>query len=234
MLFMTVPTAGDRPELLSALIEQSGLPNEQIVIVSTRPGLTFPAGVNVVEDLDRPNIQRWWARGIAEAERRGATTVAVVNDDIRLTPSTLTKLAGELARSGAAIASPSRSPFKNGLHKRPLIPYEPRLWGSLWVLRLASGIRPDERYVWWYGDNDLDIRARRDNGGVVLADVEYEHLHPGEGTAKSVELQAQSDRDAQTFEQQYARLLRMSRFVTRWKKRLGSAQGKKAGVNASG
>ena len=234
MLFMTVPTAGARPALLEALVRDCGLPRDRIVIVATRGGLALPSGVVGIEDLGEPNIQRWWARGIAEAERRGATTVAVVNDDIRLTPSTLTKLAGELGRTGAAIASPSRSPFKNGLHKRPLIPYEPRLWGSLWVLRLASGIRPDERYVWWYGDNDLDIRARRDNGGVVLADVEYEHLHPGEGTAKSVELQAQSDRDAQTFEQQYARLLRMSRFVTRWKQRLGSAQGKKAGVNASG
>ena len=234
MLFMTVPTAGSHPELLRDLIRNCGLPLSQVIVVKTRPGVDLPRGVISVEDLEAPNIQRWWRRGIDEAERLGATTVAVVNDDIRLTPSTLTKLAGELARTGAAIASPSRSPFKNGLHKRPLIPYEPRLWGSLWVLRLASGIRPDERYVWWYGDNDLDIRARRDNGGVVLADVEYEHLHPGEGTAKSVELQAQSDRDAQTFEQQYARLLRMSRFVTRWKQRLGSAQGKKAGVNASG
>jgi hypothetical protein len=102
------------------------------------------------------------------------------------------------------------------------------------VLRLDSGLRPDERYIWWYGDNDLDIRARRRYGGVVLSDVEYEHMHPGEGTAKSLELQAQSDRDAQRFEHQYARLLRMSRFVMRWKQRLDFAQGKKAGVDAAG
>ena len=221
MLFMTVPTAGSRPELLAGLIADCGLPPEQVVIVATRAGLNLPGGVVVLEDLDTPNIQRWWALGIQAAQDRGATVVAVVNDDIRMTPQTLPTLAAELSRTGAAVASPSRPPFRNGRHTRPLIPYEPRLWGSLWVLRLASGLRPDTRYVWWYGDNDLDIRARRHHGGVVLADVDYEHLHPGEGTAKSPELQAQSNLDAQTFERQYARLLRMSRALVRWRTRLG-------------
>jgi hypothetical protein len=220
MLFMTVPTAAARPELLTSLIDNCGLPREQIIVVSTREGIDLPVGAITIEDLGTPNIQRWWARGIAEAEKRGATTVAVVNDDISLTPQTLGRLSDALTRTGAAIASPSRPSFKNGLHKRPLVPYEPRLWGSLWVLRLNSGLRPDERYVWWYGDNDLDIRARRHHGGVVLEDVEYEHLHPGEGTAKSPELQAQADRDAQRFETQYARLLRTSRFLARWQQRL--------------
>jgi len=59
---------------------------------------------------------------------------------------------------------------------------------------------------------------------VVLEDVDYAHVHPGEGTAKSPELQAQSDRDAQRFESQYARLLRMSRFITRWRQRLMSSR----------
>lgn len=224
MLFMTVPTAGARAQLLAGLIRDCGLPLERIVIVATKPGVDLPDGVVVVEDFGPPNIQRWWAEGIAAAERRGATAVAVVNDDIRLTPQTLTTLADALEMTGAAIASPSRPPFRNGLHTRPLAPYEPRLWGSLWVLRLSSGLRPDQRYVWWYGDNDLDIRARRDHGGVVLCEVEYEHLHPSEGTSKNPELVAQTDRDAQTFEAQYARMLRLSRFITRWQRRLGMGE----------
>lgn len=225
MLFMTVPTAGSRQKLLDALIEQCGLPRERIIIVATRPGVELPEGVVVIEDFGSPNIQRWWSEGIAEAERRGATAVAVVNDDIRLTPETLPALERELAETNAAIASPSRSEFRNGLHKRPLVPYEPRLWGSLWVLRLASGLRPDQRYVWWYGDNDLDIRARTKHGGVVLCAVEYEHLHPSEGTAGNPDLVRQTDLDAQTFEQQYARMLRISRFLTRWQRRMHLAKG---------
>lgn len=221
MLFMTVPTAGSRQELLTALIRDCGLPLDHIVVVATRPGVSIPDGVVVVEDFDAPNIQRWWTEGIAEAERRGATAVAVVNDDIRVTADTLPTLAEALRETGAAIASPSRAPFPDGLHKRPLVPYEPRLWGSLWVLRVDSGLRPDQRYVWWYGDNDLDIRARRAHGGVVLRHVEYEHLHPSEGTSSNAALVAQTDRDAQTFEHDYARLLRISRFLVRWRRRLG-------------
>ena len=220
MLFMTVPTAGSHPELLDALIRDCGLPPDNIIIVTTRTGVDLPPDVVRLEDLDPPNIQRWWNRGIGEAKRRGATSVAVVNDDITMTPQTLSTLQIRLIETGAAIASPSREPFPDGLHKRPLIPYEPRLWGSLWVLRLESGLLPDEDYVWWYGDCDLDIRARTRHGGVVLVPVEYKHLHPGEGTAKSPELQAQSDRDAQRFEAQYARMLRLSRRYTHWRGRL--------------
>ena len=225
MLFMTVPTAGSRKPLLEALIDECGLPREQIVIVATKPGVQLPEGVVVIEDFGPPNIQRWWGAGITEAQRRGATAVAVVNDDIRVTPDTLPTLHAALDETGAAIASPSRPQFRNGLHRRPLVPYEPRLWGSLWVLRLSSSLRPDPRYVWWYGDNDLDIRARRDHGGVVLCDVEYEHLHPSEGTSSNPALVAQTDLDARTFEQQYARLLRISRLMTRWQRRLARKGG---------
>ena len=215
MLFLTIPTAGSRPNLLATLINQCGVPRERTVIVATRPGIDLPDGTIVVEDFGTPNIQRWWNLGIEEARLRGATSIAVVNDDVSVTPSTFPALEKELMETGAAIASPSRPEFRNGLHRRRLIPYEPRLWGSLWVLRINSGLRPDPRYVWWYGDHDLDIRARRDHGGVVLVPVEYEHLHPGEGTAASEELQAQTLIDARTFETQYARLLRISRILNR-------------------
>jgi hypothetical protein len=221
MLFMTVPTAGNREELLNALIRDSGLSSDRIVVVATRSEVVAPSGVIVVEDLGAPNIQRWWNLGIEAAVRHGARTVAVVNDDVRLAPTTLPKLESALWETRAAIASPAREPYRLGLHRGSLVPYAPRLWGSLWVLRVDSGLRPDPRYVWWYGDNDLDIRARRDHGGVALVDVPFEHLHPSEGLAKNPVLAAQTDRDAVTFETQYARLLRQSRRITRMRSLLG-------------
>ena len=224
MLFMTVPTAGNRAQMLDELIEASGLPRAQIVIVATKPDIELPHGVTIVQDLAPPNIQRWWNRGIEAAVALGASEVAVSNDDVRISPQTLPALQKALLAANAAIASPSRTPFRNGLHRRPLVPYEPRLWGSLWMLRVASGLRPDERYVWWYGDNDLDIRARTRFGGVVLVDTYFEHLHPSEGTASNPILTAQTDRDAQTFERQYARLLRLSRLFTGTKARFTPRQ----------
>lgn len=212
---MTVPTAGSHPELLNALIRSCGLPLENIVVVATRPGVETPSGVIVVEDFQSPNIQRWWNLGILEAQSRGASVVAVVNDDIRLGPSTLETLKQRMGETGATIASPSRPPTKDRLYRRPLVPYEPRIWGCLWMLDVSSNLRPDERYVWWYGDSDLDIRARRDHSGVVNVEVDYEHMFPGEGTAKSPELKAQSDKDAETFQLDYARMLTLTRWVNR-------------------
>ena len=117
MIFMTIPTAGDRTDLLNGLIADSGLPRSQIIIIATRPALTFPEGIRVIEDLGPPNIQRWWSLGIAAAEDLGATTVAVLNDDVRITPETLPALDAALRETGAAIACPSREGVRNGLHK---------------------------------------------------------------------------------------------------------------------
>lgn len=219
---MTVPTAGAHPELLSALIEDCGLPKEQIVIVETAPGVDVPDGVVRIECFGPPQIQHWWTLGIDEAERRGATAVAVLNDDIRVRSDTLTTLHRALTETGAAIASPSRPGVRDGVHKRPLIPYEPRLWGSIWVLDLSTGLRPDTNYVWWYGDNDLDLRARRHHGGVVLTPVEYEHVHPSTATFRSPELLAIAEKDGQRFEAEHHWLLRISRSVNKWKRRLAS------------
>ena len=214
MLFMTVPTAGSHPELLDAMIRDCGLPRENIVIIATATGVTVPEGCIVIEDLGPRNIQRWWTTGIEESKSRGAAVVAVVNDDIRLTPQTLPQLREALESTGATIASPSRPPRRDRRHRRPLVPYSPRIWGCLWLLDASSSLRPDPRYVWWYGDCDLDIRARRDFRGVVTRDVEYEHYYPGEGTGLSAELTAQTDKDAETFQQDHARLLTLSRLAT--------------------
>ena len=225
MLFVTIPTAGAHPELLGDLIRDCGLPPEHIIIVATKPGVELPEGVVRVDEFGERNIQRWWSLGIDEAERRGATAVAVLNDDIRVSKATLPMLHEALLNTGAAIASPARSEFKRGLHRRPLIPYVPRIWGSIWVLDLATGLRPNPKFVWWYGDNDLDIRARRSHGGVVLVDVDYEHVHPSTATFRSPELLALTELDAVTFEREHARLLWLSRKVVSLRRLLSSVRG---------
>ena len=214
-LFMTIPTAGSHPELLAGIITSSGLPPERIIIIRTKPHVDLPNGCIVIDDFDPPNIQRWWKRGINESVARGATAVAVLNDDLRIEPDTLEKLHDELLATEATVATPSRPGLERGLHKRRLIPYEPVIWGCLWMVDATTDLRPDSRYVWWYGDNDLDIRARRDYAGIVSCEVDYEHYFPGVGTAQSSELVRQSDDDAETFHRDYSRLLTFSRWYRR-------------------
>ena len=213
MLFMTLPTAGSHPELMARLVSDCGLPADRVVIVATRPEVEVPDGCVRVDDFGEVNIQRWWSAGIDEAVRRGATAVAVVNDDLSLEPQTLPRLHDALIARGAAIASPSRPPRRDRLHRGPLVPYAPRIWGCLWVLDVNCGLRPDERYRWWYGDCDLDIRARRDHGGVVSVDVPYAHLHSGEGTGRSSALTALADLDALTYQADYARIITLTRIL---------------------
>jgi len=215
VLYLTIPTAGSHPDMLQDIVESCGLPREHVVLLRTRPDVVLPTGCIVIDDFDPPNIQRWWKRGIDESVARGATAVAVLNDDLRIEKSTLPRLHSELITSGAAIATPSRPGLRLGVHKRPLIPYEPVIWGCLWVVDATTELRPDPRYVWWYGDNDLDIRARRDYSGIVSCDVVYEHHFPGVGTSKSPELVRQSELDAATFAADYSRILTLTRWYRR-------------------
>ena len=212
MLFLTIPTAGSHLDLLLGLIESSGLPREQVVIVQTRPEVPLPRGLVVLKEFGPPNIQRWWKIGIEESITRGASVVAVLNDDVSIPTGSLQRLAQELKRSGATIASPSRPPKRDRVYKRPLVPYEPRLWGCYWLLDVSKGLMPDTSYSWWFGDNDLDIRARRDYSGVLNFDVPYEHFFPGEGTGRSPELQKLVEQDTRRYQEQNGRLL----FWTHW------------------
>ena len=181
-------------------------------MVATKPNLDLPRGCIVIEDLDSPNIQRWWNLGIEESIKRGATAVAVLNDDLVINNKTLPTLHAELNRTGATIASPTRPDWGPGHYKNSnIFPYTPVIWGCLWMLDTAASLHTDPQYVWWYGDSDLDIKARRDYAGIVTANVYYEHFFPGEGTNNSSSLTAQTARDAETFESNYRDFLKISR-----------------------
>jgi len=215
MLFLVIPTAGTRDALLTRLIDQSKVPSENIVIVATRQNIAVPDGCRTVYDFGSVNIQRWWNRGIDEAVRLGATAVAVCNDDLTIGSQTLQQLHEALRESGATIASPSREGIELGVHKGRLIPYSPVLWGCLWVLDVKTPLRPDETFHWWYGDNDLDIRARREYAGIASVDVEFTHEHPGQNTGASDQLRKLVEADTRAYETKYARLLWLTHLYNR-------------------
>ena len=192
--FLTVPTRGDHPELLEALIHASSIPRHKIVIVRTAD-VQVPAGVAVLDAIGPLNIHRWWNLGIDYAKDHGASNVAVLNDDLVINSHTITDLARALEATGAAIATPGP---QVRLHRNRM-PLRRLLIGSLWILDLSSGLTPNEDLRWWYGDDDLDIRARRDFGGVVTAPVWFKHPHAGKATDTSPLLQQLVVQDEQTF-----------------------------------
>lgn len=85
---LTIPTRGDHPELLRAIVATSGLPPERVAIIDT---------------TDMPiNIHRWWNAGIDLLAERGCTRVAVLNDDVSIAPDTLPRMVR--AMGGATLA----------------------------------------------------------------------------------------------------------------------------------
>lgn len=189
-LWVTIPSAGRAT--LTAAIDSTGVDRDHIVIVDTS-GTVQADGCHVVRDDGPINIQRWWRQGIDYAQALGATHVAVLNDDVELGHNALRDLLWGLQATGAAIASP-------GPPKHVTDPSRGRgrtINGACWVLDLATGLRADERYRWWYGDDDLDWRARRDHGGVVTVPVTWFHHHHAEATMQRRDLMALARADGE-------------------------------------
>jgi hypothetical protein len=175
--WVTVPTAGRAT--LGPAVDSTGVPRDRTVVVATSADVTVPDGCHRLDDLEPTNIHRWWNAGIDYAVARGARYVLVINDDVLLGDDTVAALLGGLQATGAALATPGAA----GLVTDPAKYHGRTLVGSCWLLDTASGLRPDESYRWWYGDDDLDWRARRDHGGVVSVPCTFEHLHPNHLTS---------------------------------------------------
>lgn len=191
VVWVTVPTAGR--DTLAAAIDSTGIPRDRTVIVKTAPDAALPDGCHVIEDLGDINIHRWWNTGMDYAEAYGATHVLVINDDVLLDTSTVPTLLDAMD-GRAAIGSPGAGGIFEGD-----LPEWRVMNGACWLLDLATGLRADERYRWWYGDNDLDWRARTQHGGVASVRCYFQHLHANELTAASPELMRLTDDDNRTW-----------------------------------
>lgn len=100
---------------------------------------------------------------------------------------------------------------------KPYTPAKPnRLTGWCFLVRgdrpsmgprhpAQRGLRADEGFVWWYGDNDLEWRAQLCGGTVEVAGVDVLHLHPGEQTAANPQLKAQTRVDRRAWFRKWGR-----------------------------
>lgn len=182
-LWVVIPTA-DRRAYIPAIIRESGVPKEQIVIVHTKENNEPYEEVNNIYDTGEINIQRWWNKGIEYAMARGARYVAVLNDDVELADDPLNRIVSGMKNQGFVLGYP--------------YPFPGWTCGYCWVLDLASDVRPDENFRWWYGDNDLNFQARA-YGGVIAVPAKVKHLHGNELTKDNEELMALTTKDEDLF-----------------------------------
>jgi GT2 family glycosyltransferase len=185
-IWLTIPT-GTRRQYLADIIKESQISPEKIVIVHTVESEPIE-GVNNIWDLEPVNIQRWWNRGIDVARTFGADYIAVLNDDLRLKNNPINKIAYAMKELNAVIGYP--------------LPYTGAIPGYCWVLDVKSNIRADENFRWWYGDDDIRIRAAL-QGEIAYVPVEVEHIHPNHLTSTNEELMKLTRADQTYFEEKW-------------------------------
>lgn len=168
--------------------------------------------LSFITDTTQPkNISRWWNLGItaaasyAKAFHQDEWNVLIVNDDIVACPQLVETLnAGlrGLRTRTPVLAYPDNWPpyGRAEFHSTPgQVQLSTRLSGWCFMLRGETRLLADEQFEWFYGDDDLDWRAREQGGAVMVPGCPVEHLHPNELTAASLELSARTHLDRQLF-----------------------------------
>jgi hypothetical protein len=199
--------------MLGNLCEQLGIDGVKTVVIDTGyktplPKQIYDWNVTVLGDNTQPpNISRWWNFGlnyIKMVEGPKEHVVAILNDDLVIPSGFVTDLAGVILETNAAAAYPDQhGHFLTGephvlVHTKaePVSIYT-RMCGYAFALRGSLNLRADETLQWWYGDDDLDWRARQAGGSVLVGGLKVQHLRPNESTVGA--LAEQAGRDRQTF-----------------------------------
>lgn len=194
--WLVVPTLGNRDGSLVPLLREAQMPSVVVWTGSCAGGLPLyeDAWGTTVRGVrpDMSNIQGWWNGGIDVAVQQGADVVVVCNDDVAARPGALLELAAHIE------AGEPHSPMlvwpDDPAHAAPRVT---AITGYCFALDPAR-IRPDESFAWWYGDNDLELRARamRPDYGVQAVNVSgITHLRTGTTYDRPVRHLIDADRE---------------------------------------
>lgn len=172
--WLVVPTLGNRDHSLTPLLRDAGMPS--VVVWTGEREAWMNDGPyqdgNVLFDRVQ-NIQRWWNLGIQNAVDNGADVVVVCNDDVAADPGALLELASciELDDPAASMLVWPDDPEHASTRVTAI---------TGWCFALdPARIRPDEAFAWWYGDHDLELRARAMNpwgGALAVKNPGIKHL----------------------------------------------------------
>jgi GT2 family glycosyltransferase len=163
--------------------------------------------------IDPPNISTLWNVGLSladsQAHRAGVDEwdIAVLNSDVLVPPGWMMSLSMAMRGSPAVLAYPDQHGGSDVvLHtKAEPIDLRQRITGYAYLLRGETGLRLDEELAWWYGDDDLDWRAREQGGALLVPGIPVEHRAPNISTHERPELLEQTGRDRETFREKWGR-----------------------------
>jgi GT2 family glycosyltransferase len=186
--------------------------NDSVVPVREADVEGLAPRVTILEREGRGVIHKNWNEGwnIAAVKAAGEPfNIAFLNNDIRVESEFLASLSRAL-RSGPDIGAvypnfDDRPQARGILQSTEGIAPDGGMSGFAFMLRGEIGIRFDEAFRWWYGEQDLEIRVRRAGYRVCcVTDVRIRHLEPYRSTAENPDLAYLAARDREYFEQKWA------------------------------
>lgn len=165
---------------------------DRVVIVDTGGDTAFWAvmrswdKVEIVSVLNpAPNISRWWNYGLDfvdeilhSEESQKKHDVAVLNDDAIVPEGWFDAVSGTMRQMGCAAACSGGygMPVLHTQNAAP--PLGTRMQGFAFILAGERGLRADEQFIWYCGDDDLGRRAAMEGGMVMVPGFPVNHLYP--------------------------------------------------------
>lgn len=176
---------------------------DHVILVAHRckPKVGTPTRTTVLTYLARvPNISLMWNLGLIHAERNtvGPFDVAVLNDDAIVPSNWFAEVTEAMREAGAVAGSRDQTGVLRSPHvytEPKAVPLEFRLSGYAFILDGTARLRLDEQFQWWYGDDDLDWRAREAGGVVKVPGEPVDHRYPGGTTVGELAQIAGEDRE---------------------------------------
>jgi len=172
------------------------LPQVDLVFVVATDVVDLLEGgkVKVLSAIGDPqNISSWWNYGLDQAEMWASVhrpgpripvsgdpkfDVAVLNDDAIVPEGWFDAVSGTMRQMGVAAGC-------SGAHGMPVLhtqnqapPLATRMQGFAFILAGELGLRADEQFIWYCGDDDLGRQAAMAGGMVMVPGFHVNHLYP--------------------------------------------------------
>jgi len=165
--WLVIACPGSRADELARCLGSLQHPPDRTVIVTAAnyDGIDdwtgLPRGIRTVkEHFGDFSLPRLWNRGISWAYSENATEVAVFASDVVGHPGSIPTLAAAMRLQGWTMAGPTIHGGNTRQLDGPRTPTE-RVPGACFMLAAEHRLLCDESYRWWFGDDDLEMRARQ-------------------------------------------------------------------------
>lgn len=184
MRFAVIPT-GNRPKDYQKVVDWCERHNTTVITIATsQEALDYSKGYVIASTA--MNIQTWWNLGIDYATELGATTIAVLNDDAIMPDNWYDLIEPRLVDHSGA------SGLRYGV--------QGKISGYAFALNAQDGIRADERFVWWYGDDDIEMQCRNKRGFALVDGLDVGNKY---ANSSFIMMRKQTRRDSFAYQEKW-------------------------------